>query len=50
MKAKLDKKQYETGKRISDEEKDRLNIKYDKVNLQRNYIIYPRTQEEEFEE
>jgi hypothetical protein len=30
--AKLDKKHYETGKKISDEEMDQLNIKYDKVN------------------
>jgi hypothetical protein len=44
VKAKLDKKQYETGRKISDEEMDQLNIKYDKVNPQWNYTIYPRTQ------
>jgi hypothetical protein len=43
-KAKPDKKQYETGRKISDEEMDQLNIKYDKVNPQWNYTIYPRTQ------
>jgi Rhodopirellula transposase DDE domain len=43
VKAKLDKKQYETGKKISDDEMDQLNIKYDKVNPQWNYTIYPRT-------
>lgn len=49
MKAKLDKKHYETGKKISDEEMDQLNIKYDKVNRQWNYTIYPRTQKEKVE-
>jgi len=44
VKAKLDKKRYETGKKISDEEMDQLNIKYDKVNPQWNYTIYPRNQ------
>jgi Rhodopirellula transposase DDE domain len=44
VKAKLDKKQYETGKKISDDEMDQLNIKYDKVNPQWNYTIYPPTQ------
>ena len=44
VKAKLDKKQYETGRKMSDEEMDQLNIKYDKVNPQWNYTIYPRTQ------
>ena len=43
VKAKLDKKQYDTGKKISDDEQDQLNIKYDKVNPQWNYTIYPRT-------
>src|ERR1700730_12575749 len=43
VKAKLDTKQYETGKKISDDEMDQLNIKYDKVNPQWNYTIYPRT-------
>jgi hypothetical protein len=32
-----------TGKKISDDEMDQLNIKYDKVNPQWNYTIYPRT-------
>lgn len=31
VKAKLDKKHYETGKKISDEEMDELNTKYDNV-------------------
>jgi hypothetical protein len=43
VKAKLDKKQYGTGKKISDDEMDQLNIKYDKINPQWNYNIYPRT-------
>lgn len=43
VKAKLDKKQYDTGKKISDDEMDQLNIKYDQVNPQWNYTIYPRT-------
>ena len=49
MKAKLDKKQYETGKKISYDEMDQLNIKYDKVNPQWNYTIYPRTQNKKAE-
>ena len=49
MKAKLDKKHNETGKKISDEEMDQLNIRYDKVNPQWNYTIYPRTQKEKVE-
>lgn len=43
VKAKLDKKQYDTGKKISDDEMDQLNIHYDKVNPQWNYTISPRT-------
>lgn len=43
VKAKLDRKRYETGKKISDDEMDQLNIKYDKINPQWNYTIYPRT-------
>ncbi len=43
VKAKLDRKHYETGKKISDDEMDQLNIKYDKINPQWNYTIYPRT-------
>jgi hypothetical protein len=46
VKAKLDKRHYETGKKISDKEIVQLNIKYDKVNPQRNYSLYPRTQNE----
>ncbi len=46
---KLEKKHYETGKKISDEEMDQLNIKYDKVIPQGNYTISPRTQKEEVE-
>lgn len=44
VKARLDKKHYETGKKISDEEMDQLNIKYDKANSQWNCTIQPRTQ------
>jgi hypothetical protein len=40
---------YETGKKISDEEMDHLNIKFDKVNPQWNYTIYRRTQREKVE-
>jgi len=43
VKAKLDKKCYEKGKKISDEEMDKLNIEYSKVNPQWNYTIKPRT-------
>ena len=50
VKAKLDKKHNETGKKISDEEIVQLNIKYAKVNPQWNYTIYPRTQNEKVEE
>jgi transposase len=49
VKAKLDKKQYDTGKKISDDEMDQLNIKYDKVNPQWNYTIYPRTKKKKAE-
>jgi hypothetical protein len=49
VKAKLDKKQYATGKKISDDEMDQLNIKYDKVNPQWNYTIYPRTKKKKTE-
>ena len=49
VKAKLDKKQYDTGKKISDDQMDRLNIKYDKVNPQWNYTIYPRTKKKKDE-
>ena len=43
VKVKPDRKQYDTGKKISDDQMDQLNIKYDKVNPQWNYTIYPRT-------
>jgi len=49
VKAKLDKKHYDTGKKISDDEMDQLNIKYDKVNPQWNYTIYPRTKKKKDE-
>ncbi len=49
MKAKLDQKAYETGRKISDEEMDQLNIKYDKVTPQWNYTIYPRTRKKKTE-
>lgn len=42
VKAKLDKKNYEKGKKISDKEMDNLNIKYNETNPQWNYIIKPR--------
>ena len=41
VKAKLDRKNYEKGKKVSDNEMDKLNIKYDKVNPQWNYVIKP---------
>lgn len=41
--AKLDRKQYEIDKKISDDEMDQLNIKYHKINPQWNYTISPRT-------
>lgn len=47
VKAKLDKKNYEKGKKISDEEMDELNIEYDKVNPQWNYVIKPRKNKED---
>lgn len=43
VKAKLDRKHYATGKKISDDEMDQLNIEYDTVNPQWNYTIRPRT-------
>ena len=49
VKAKLDQKQYDTGKKISDDEMGQLNIKYDKVNPQWNYTIYPRTKKKKDE-
>lgn len=44
VKAKLDRKKYETGVEISDEEMNKLNIKYHTVNPQWNYTIYPRVE------
>ena len=41
VKAKLDKKGYEKGKRISDKEMLNLNIEYGNVNPQWNYTIKP---------
>lgn len=49
VKAKLDRKQYDTGKKISDDEMDQLNIKYDKINPQWNYTISPRTKKKSSE-
>ena len=42
VKAKLDKQKYEKGKKISDKEMEKLNIEYDKINPQWNYVIKPR--------
>jgi Rhodopirellula transposase. len=42
VKAKLDKKNYEKGKKISNSEMEKINIKYDKVNPLWNYVIKPR--------
>ena len=41
VKAKLDKRNYEKGIKISDNEMKELNIKYDKVHPQWNYLIKP---------
>jgi hypothetical protein len=51
VKALLDKKKYKTGKKISDEEMEKLNIKYhyDSPNPQWNYTIYPRTNKKKSE-
>jgi hypothetical protein len=49
VKAKLDRKHYDTGKKISDDEMDQLNIEYDKVNPQWNYTIRPRTKKKSAE-
>jgi transposase len=43
VRAKLDRKQYETGKKISDGEMEKLNITYGKINPQWNYTSKPRT-------
>ena len=42
VKAKLDKKKYKKGIKITDEEMEQLNIEYDEVNPQWNYTIRPR--------
>jgi len=42
IEAKLDNKNYEKGKKISEEEINELNIKYDKENPKWNYTIKPR--------
>lgn len=43
VKAKLDKRKYKTGMKIPDEEMEKLNIEYHKVNPQWNYTIKPRS-------
>ena len=42
MRAKLDKKKYEKGVTITDEDMDKLNIEYESVNPQWNYTTKPR--------
>ena len=42
VKAKLDKRLYEKGEKIPDEEMEKLNIEYHKFNPQWNYTIKPR--------
>lgn len=42
VKAKLDKKNYEKGKKISDKEMDELNIQYNEINPKWNYTLKPR--------
>ena len=42
IKALLDKKQYETGIKISDEQLNALNLKFHQINSQWNYTIEPR--------
>jgi len=49
VKAKLGKKQYETGKTIADEQMDQRNIKCGDVNPQWDYTVYPRTQKKKAE-
>lgn len=41
VKAKLDKKNYKKGQKISDQEMEELNIRYDKKNPKWNYAIKP---------
>lgn len=47
VKAKLDKKRYEKGEKISDKEMEGLNIEYGKINPQWNYTIKPRVKNAE---
>jgi hypothetical protein len=42
VKAKLDKKHYQKGQKVTKQEMEGLNIKYDKINPQWNYTISPR--------
>jgi hypothetical protein len=46
VKAKLDKKKYEKGEIITDEEMEKLNIEYDDFNPQWNYTIKPRKEQD----
>ena len=41
IKARLDRKQYKTGVKISDEEFDKINLKFEKKFPQWNYTIHP---------
>ncbi|HDH06147.1 MAG TPA: ISAzo13 family transposase, partial [Nitrospirae bacterium] len=41
IKAKLDKKKYETGKKVSDVEMDKINLSYHKIQPDLNYTICP---------
>ena len=41
IKARLDRKQYKTGVKISDEEFDKINLKFEKKFPQWNYTILP---------
>lgn len=41
LKARLDRKSYKNGQKITDEQKAELNKVEHKVNLQCNYTIYP---------
>jgi hypothetical protein len=43
VKAKLDTRKYKTGMKIPDEEMEKLNIEYNKVNPKWNYTIKPRS-------
>jgi len=43
VKAKLDKRKYKTGVKVPDEEMEKLNIEYHKINPQWNYTIKPRS-------